>query len=86
MKKLNIVAVIEGENYGSDPRFVPLKLTFPEFNYDSEALERIIRRTDDEAVGWSSGYPIIHKFEDDISKMIRDSLDWDTAAEITYEF
>lgn len=87
MKNLNIVAVIEGDGgYSSDPKFVPLKLTFPDFDYDSESLERIIRRTDGQAVGWSSGYPIIHKFEDNVSKMIRDSLDWSNAAEIKYEF
>jgi hypothetical protein len=85
MKTISIIAVVDGENTNSDPRFVPLKLTFPDFDYDRESLEKIIQRVDSESVGYDYGYPIIHNFEDEHAKLLRDSMDWDKAEHLTFE-
>jgi hypothetical protein len=85
MKTIRIIAVVSGENTQSDPRFVPLKLTFPDFDYNAETLEKIIQRTDSKSVGYNYGYPIIQRFEDEHSKMLRDSMDWDKAEDLKFE-
>lgn len=83
MKKLNIIAVLDGNE--GDPKFVPLKLAFPEFDYDVDSLQKIIHKTDSEAVEYQYKYPIIHRFEDEHSKMLRDSMDWDAATDIQFK-
>jgi hypothetical protein len=85
MKTISIIAVVAGFSRHSDPRFVPLKLTFPEFDYDRESLEKIIQRVDSKSVGYDYGYPIIHNFEDDHAKLLRDSMDWDKAEHLTFK-
>jgi hypothetical protein len=92
MKTINIIAVVKGETHADaarglsrDPKFVPLKLTFPDFEYDMESLEKIIQRIDSEAVAYDYGYPIIHRFEDEHSKMLRDSMDWSKATDLKYK-
>lgn len=85
MKTISIIAVVAGEATNSDPRFVPLKLTFPDFNYDRESLEKIIQRTDSESVGYDYGYPIIHQFDNEHTKLLRDAIDWDKAEHLTFE-
>ena len=83
--RMKIVAVVKGDTDHSDPKFVPLNLSFPDFEYDVESLEKIISRTNSRSVGYDHGFPIIHKFEDEHSKMLRDSMDWSKAEEIKYE-
>lgn len=82
MKTINIIAVLRGD--WSDPKFVPLKLTFPDFDYDGHSLEKIIRDIDWGKVDYKTGYPIIYKFEDEHSKMLRDYLDWSSAKDLQY--
>jgi hypothetical protein len=85
MKTIEIIAVVKGETHQSDPKFVPLKLTFPDFDFDRESLEKIIQRVDSKAVEYDYGYPIIHKFEDEHTRMLRDSMDWSKAEDVKYE-
>lgn len=85
MKTISIIAVVEGNTTQSDPRFVPLKLTFPDFDYERESLEKIIQMVDSKSVGYDYGYPIIHKFEDKYPKLLRDSMDWDKAEHLIYK-
>lgn len=85
MKTIEIIAVISGETTQSDPKFVPVRLAFPDFDYEVENLEKIIQKAGSESVGYDYGYPIIHRFEDEHSKMLRDSMDWSKAEEVRYE-
>ena len=81
MKTINIIAVVR---FG-EPMFVPLKLTFPDFDYNcSDYLEKIIRDIDWGKVNYKTDIPIIHKFEDEHSRMLRDSMDWSKAADLKW--
>ena len=81
MKTINIIAVVR---FGQ-PMFVPLKLTFPDFDYNcSDYLEKIIRDIDWGKVNYKTDIPIIYEFEDEHSRMLRDSMDWSKAADLKW--
>jgi len=87
MKTINIIAVVTGgRGFGrfGQPMFVPLKLTFPDFDYDPYLLEKIIRDIDWGKVNYKTDIPIIYEFEDEHSRMLRDSMDWSKAADLKW--
>lgn len=87
MIDLKVVAIVQQDHYyepSCDPKFLPLKLNLPEFDYNSENLEKVIRHVDGSVVKWDSGFPIIYKFEDDHSKAIYNMMDWDNAPMVKF--
>ena len=82
MKTINIIAVVRA----GEPMFVPLKLTFPDFDYHEHSyyIENIIRDVDWGKVNYKTDIPIIHRFEDEHSRMLRDSMDWSKAADLKW--
>jgi hypothetical protein len=83
MLKQNVIAVIE--MHQGDPKFVPMRITIPSCNYAYDMVQKVIREISPDLVHWQRDFSLIRNFVDPISKSICDSVDWNSAHEVTFD-